>query len=160
MHGSGVIIREHFGSSFCHLLSVAVNILPAASLNLATTYAGSRRFCTQQQFERSITQCQCTKRMSVRPGILVAMIPPQVCWAALAPSSTLWWPLALVVCDTSVWVSVCSLPRLTSLSQLHLYLASFDFLFHPLHYTSPIPSPPAPSSQAVRLQEVGLGRPV
>lgn len=168
MHSSGVIIREHFGSSFCHLLSVAVNILPAASLNLATTYAGSRRFCTQQQFERSVTQCQCTKRISVRPGILVAMdttsgvlgCTSSQQHALVAPGSGCVRYIGVGMC---LWLkTVCSLPRHTSLPQLHLYIASFDFLFlFPLssHLTyPPYPPPPAPSSQEVRLQEVGLGR--
>lgn len=138
-----------------------MNILPAASLNLATTYAGSRHFCTPQQFERNVTQCQCTKRISVRPGILVAMDTTSGVLgctssqqrAVLASGSGCVRYIGVGMC---LWPkTVCSLPRHTSLPQLHLYIASFDFLFRPpSHHTSP--TPPAPSSQEVRLQEVCL----
>lgn len=68
-----IVIREHLASSFCHLLNISVNIIAAVSLTLRQHMPGHAAFTPNSTFERGNTRSKCTRRISGRQSVLVAM---------------------------------------------------------------------------------------
>lgn len=143
VHGSDISVRQFLDSSFCHSLTVGVNIIPAESLTLAATYAGSR---AEQHLEGSITRSQFSKRSSGQPCFLVAMIPFRgfggCAGSQLRGACTYCIDMGMWICRKTVYFFFFAL---SSTFALLLLIP----LFLPLTYSS------SPSSPQVRQSDDG-----
>lgn len=68
-----IVIREHLASSFCRLLNISVNIIPAVSLTPRQHMPGHAAFTPNSSVERGNTRSKYSRRISGRPCVLVAM---------------------------------------------------------------------------------------
>lgn len=147
VHGSDIIFRQFLDSSFCRSLTVSVNIIPAESLTLTATYAGSR---AEQHLEGSITRSQFSERISGQPCFLVAMIPFRgfggCAGSQLRGACTYCIDMGMWICPKTVYFFFF---ELSSTFALLLLIP----LFLPLTYSS---SPP-PSPQVRQSDDGGSG---